>query len=151
LKGNPFRDYGECGAVKEVIRMPNSNKVYQNWKKDDWDTLIYTITQKDCILMLGPDTAVETVDRQPRLLTEILANQLVQEINSETRKRINSDDLAQVSQYYAMEKGRKKLELNVSSFYKKKKDLCSDFHRNLAALPFYFTITTTPDTMFFNA
>lgn len=78
-------------------------KPYCNWEDEDWDTLIYAIKKNKCILMLGPDTSVETVDGQSCLLTESLANQLVKKLKSEARKRINSNDLAQVSQYYAIE------------------------------------------------
>ncbi len=126
---------------------------YCNWEDEDWDTLIYAINQNNCILMLGPDTAVETIDGQSRLLTETLANQLAERLDPETRKPLNPSDLAQVSQYYEMEKGRHTLEAKVASFYKdkEKQGLCSELHRNLAALPFYFTITTTPDSMFIKA
>jgi hypothetical protein len=126
-------------------------KLYCNWEDEDWDTLIYAINQNNCILMLGPDTAVETVDGQPRLLTECLANQLAERLKPGTLKQLDPSDLAQVSQYYEEEKGRQSLEARVASFYKEKQGLCSDLHRNLAALPFYFTITTTPDSMLINA
>jgi MinD-like ATPase involved in chromosome partitioning or flagellar assembly len=121
------------------------------WEDENWDTLIYTINQNNCILMLGPDTAVETVDGEQRLLTKILANHLAEKIEPGILERINPSDLAQVSQYYAMEKGRHFLEAQVASFYKYNKTLCSHLHLNLASLPFYFTITTTPDSMFINA
>jgi hypothetical protein len=124
---------------------------YCNWEDDDLDTLIYAINQDNCILMLGPDTAVETVDGLPRLLTESLANQLAERLDPGTRKPLNPSDLAQVSQYFAIEKGRQSLEAKVASFYSDKQELCSDLHRDLAALPFYFTITTTPDSMFIKA
>jgi hypothetical protein len=124
---------------------------YCDWEDEDWDTLIYAINQNNCILMLGPDTSVETVDGQPLLLTESLANLLAERLEPGTRKSLNLSDLAQVSQYYAIEKGRHTLEARTESFYKEKQGLCSDLHRNLAALPFYFTITTTPDSMLINA
>ena len=124
---------------------------YCDWEDENWEALIYAIKKNKCILMLGPDTAIEKVGGQPRLLTESLANQLAEKLKSETRKRINSNDLAQVSQYYAIEKGHNTLKVRAESFYKEKQDLCSDLHRDLAALPFYFTITTTPDAMLVNA
>jgi hypothetical protein len=124
---------------------------YCNWEGEDWDTLIYAINQNNCILMLGPDTAVETVDGQTWLLTEILANQLAERLEQGTRKPLDPSDLAQVSQYYEIEKGRQSLEARAASFYNEKQGLCSDLHRDLAALPFYFTITSTPDSMFINA
>ena len=124
---------------------------YCNWEDENWEALIYAIKKNKCILMLGPDTAIEKVGGQPRLLTESLANQLAERLEPGTRKLLNPSDLAQASQYYAIEKGRHTLEARAESFYKEKQDLCSDLHRDLAALPFYFTITTTPDSMFINA
>ena len=122
-----------------------------DWEDEDWDTLIYAVNQSNCILMLGPDTGVETVAGQTRLLTESLANQLAERLDPGTRDLLDPSDLAQVSQYFAIEKGRQSLEAKVATFYKEKQGLCSDLHRELAALPFYFTITTTPDSMLINA
>jgi len=130
--------------------MLDSKKMECKLDNDDLDTLIYAIKQKNCILMLGPDTATETVDEKTYLLTESLASQLAEELEQKTRERINPSDLAQVSQYYA-EKGRLRLESKASNFYKKKHALCNQLHQNLAKLPFYFTITTTPDSMLINA
>lgn len=124
---------------------------YCKWEDENWDTLIYAISQKNCILMLGPDTAVESVNGQPCLLTERLANQLAEKIEPGTLERINPSDLAQVSQYYAADKGRQNLEVQAAKFYKDKQGLCTGLHRDLATLPFYFTISTTPDSMFVNA
>jgi hypothetical protein len=130
----------------EVIKMANNNL-----EEEEWDTLIYSIRQGNCILMLGPDAAVEEVDGQTHLLTEILANQLAEKIDEETRGKINPSDLAQVSQYYSIERGRNSLEARASSFFYEREGMSTNLHRNLAALPFYFTITTTPDSMFLEA
>jgi hypothetical protein len=130
----------------EVIKMSTFD-----WDEENWDTLIYSIRQGNCILMLGPDAAVEEVDGQPHLLTEILANQLAEKIDTETREKINPSDLAQVSQYYSIERGRNSLEAKASSFFCERKGMNTNLHRNLAALPFYFTITTTPDNMLMEA
>jgi len=121
------------------------------WTDEDWETLNYAIQRKNCILMLGPGAAIDVVKKQPRLLTEILAEQLAENINPETKKKINLSDLAQVSQYYCIQKGRHSLEVRVRTFFNEKSSLSSTLHRNLADIDFYFTITTTPDNMFYEA
>lgn len=121
---------------------------YCDWEPENWDTLIYAIRKNNCILMLGPDAAAEAVNGTHRPLTEILANQLAEKIKPEIKKEINPSDLAQVSQQYFMEKGRFDLEARVAAFYNERLELTSDLHNNLAALPFYFTVTTTPENMF---
>jgi hypothetical protein len=103
---------------------------YCKWEDEDWDTLIYAIKKKNCILMLGPDTAVETVNGQPRLLTESLANQLAGKIEPVTLARINKSDLAQVSQYYPMDRGREDGEALKSrplNFMKKKRTFAATY------------------------
>jgi hypothetical protein len=122
---------------------------WKDWKDKDWDTLVYAIRKNSCILMLGPDAAIG--EGQERPLTEILAKELAEEIDLGDKENIDTWDLAQVAQCYCMSEGRQSLEARVSAFYEKRKNLCSDFHRDLAALPFYFTVTTTPDNMFIKA
>ncbi|MGE5342212.1 MAG: toll/interleukin-1 receptor domain-containing protein [Candidatus Omnitrophota bacterium] len=124
---------------------------YCDWDDDHFDTLIYSIRQNNCILMLGPDAATESIDGQPRVLTETLSGQLAERIDPVIKNHIHPFDLAQVSQNYCAEKGRLDLEARVSGFYKQRKSITSPLHQHLAALDFYFTITTTPDYMFSQA
>lgn len=121
------------------------------WDDENFDTLIYSICQKDCILMLGPDVETELVNEQPRALTELLAEQLASKLEESVKNQINSSDLAQVAQYYCADKGRLDLEKKVSDFYKERKTLTNTFHENLAALDFYLIITTTPASMLYEA
>lgn len=124
-------------------------ELYSEWEADNWDTLTYAIHQKNCILMLGPDAAA--ADGQKLPLTEILANDLGEKIDPQCREKINASDLAQVAQCYCNEKGRTGLEAKVAPFYEERKNLCGKIHRDLAALPFDFIVTTTPDNMLINA
>lgn len=119
------------------------------WEDENWETLLHAIKHKECILMLGPDVPCEVLEGKQRPLTEILANDLAKKIDGEAQEEINISDLAQVTGCYLMiENDRHKLEKEVSNFYSQRKDPCSDLYRNLAALPFYLTVTTTPDFMF---
>ena len=122
-----------------------------SWNDEDWATLIFTIQRGNCILMLGPDVAVEEVDDQSRPLTELLAKELSEKLRPEIGQNIDPYNLAQVSQYYRIEAGRNDLEFKVHSFYDKRRHLSSELHNNLAGLPFYFVITSTPDNMLGNA
>lgn len=124
---------------------------YGVWDDKKWADLIYAIRQKNCILMLGPDAAGVEVDGTQRVLTEILAEELAEEIDPEERKKINLSDLTQVAQYYYESTNRNRLERKVFEFYEERKNLCSKLHQDLAAVPFYFTVTTTPDNMFLEA
>jgi hypothetical protein len=117
---------------------------YHDWEEENWDTLIYSIQNKNCILMLGPDTAVEEVEGKRLTLTEILAKELAVSIKPEYREEINTSDLAQVAQYYCKEKGRDGLEVKVSNFYNERNEV-NDLYRCLAKLPFYLTVTVSHD------
>jgi hypothetical protein len=121
------------------------------WNEEDWGTLIYTIQRGNCLLMLGPDAAVEDVDEQPQPLTALLAKELFEKLRPEIQQNLDPSNLAQVAQYYRTERGRNDLEARVFSFYDARWPLDSDLHRHLATLPFYFTIMTTWDNMFCNA
>lgn len=123
------------------------------WKEKDWKALILAIQQDNCILMLGPDSAVEKVKSKSRVLTEILANQLAEDLDPHIKEKINTANLSEVSQHNVLEKklGRTDLEGEVQTFYQHRRSLCSQFHRDLAALPFYFIITSSPDYMFYEA
>lgn len=121
------------------------------WDDENFDTLIYSIRQKNCILMLGPDVETELVNGQPKVLTEILANQLAERIDQGIKEQINTHDLAQVSQNYCAKKGRLDLEAKVSNFYNQRRTLTGTLHQNLAEVDFYLIITTTPGNMTYEA
>ncbi|MCP4109425.1 MAG: toll/interleukin-1 receptor domain-containing protein [Desulfobacteraceae bacterium] len=121
------------------------------WDDEYWATLIYTIKQNDCILMLGPDASVEQVNGHSRPLAEVLANRLSEKIKPELREKIDNSSLAQVSMHYYMDTGKNDLRAKVADFYGSMQNQTSELHRNLAALPFYFTVTASPDNMFATA
>lgn len=122
------------------------------WNDEDWSTLIYTIRRKNCILMLGPDAAVEKADGQSRFLTEILANELAEKITSKVALwNENRSNLVQIAQYYCMETGKNTLEEKFYSFYDSRRRMTSQVHKDLASLPFYLAITSSPDHMLYEA
>jgi hypothetical protein len=124
----------------------------RNWEDDDWKTIIHTLSRRNCILMLGPEASPGKVNGHIRPLAEILANELAEKVKAKIEARkISPFDLPQVASYYCMEAGRNGLEAKVEMFYEEHLRLTSDFHKDLAVLPFYFAITSCPDRMFYNA
>jgi hypothetical protein len=129
----------------------------RKWDDAQWRPLIRSIRKQNCILMLGPDASREKAVRDSLPLTEILSNELYEEIKDgpmvegHRGRNIDPSNLAQVSHYYDIKNGRDALEAIVEDFYEQRMDMTSRFHSDLAALPFYLTITATPDKMFYNA
>jgi len=127
------------------------------WSDDDWRKLLLNIQQQNCVLMLGPDIPVQEAGDQAESLTKLLARELANELlelRPDMRSwNIDFSNLAQVAQYYCMglEKGRTELEEKVLAFYEKWQDQPIQIYTALADLPFYLTITTTPDALFYQA
>jgi hypothetical protein len=126
------------------------------WNEEDWSTLITAIELNTCILMLGPDASFEEVDGQFQPLTEIFSKKLAEgkEIKEAVEAwGIDRSNLAQVSLCYLFlpRLGRNSLLDKYRRFFKERRELTSEFYRNLAALPFYFAVISTPDFMFSQA
>ena len=123
------------------------------WVEDDWYALIHALKYKECILILGPDASVEDVGGQAHPLTELLANELSKRIEHQelTSWGIDPSDLVQVAQHYDLKKRKRTLHANIDAFYSERWELTSQFHRDVAVLPLYLVITSTPDNMLYNA
>ncbi|MCI0471745.1 MAG: TIR domain-containing protein, partial [Candidatus Aminicenantes bacterium] len=104
-----------------------------------------------CILMLGPETALAEVDGKSRLLSQHLADILTRDMEPRFKENIDPANLMEAAQYYCPQTnhGKTDLQLKIQAFYKKHGSaLTSDFHRDLAVLPFYLAINSSPDEMF---
>jgi len=125
------------------------------WKDDNWDSLIYAIRHKNCILLLGPQVAIEERDGEPVRCSVVLAKELAASLGPEkiASWKIDPGNLAQVGQYYVMDKGKGRMDLEskIEHFYLKRKELTTPTHRKLAELPFALIISSTPDSMFYQA
>ena len=121
-----------------------------NWKEDDWNALIHAIRKGKCILMLGPETALADVEGHPQLLSQSLANRLYRDMDPRFKENIDPSNLVDVSQLYCMQGGGKTdLQLKIRDFYTRHQSAFSgSFYRDLAALPFYLAILSSPDEMF---
>ena len=131
------------------------------WDERNWNALIYAIYRQKCILLLGPDSSLESIGSGQKLeevvedsrpYTEILANELAKETGEDLSKwDIDINDLPQVAQYYLVNNSPMELAERVIAFYAEKEEKTSQIHKNLALLPFYLTITSTFDNLLFNA
>ncbi|MGA3244842.1 MAG: toll/interleukin-1 receptor domain-containing protein [Bacteroidota bacterium] len=132
---------------------------YREWKDNDWQTLIYAIKNGNCILMLGPEASFEREGDLTRPLTEVLAKKLVASDESgESRTaiekwKVDLTNLAQVALCLITEgvKAHEELMPAVVDFYTARRKDTSEFHRDLAALPFYLTIVSTPDSLMYQS
>ena len=122
------------------------------WMEEDWEALVYAIQKGKCILMLGPEAALEEKDGKPQPLGESLANDLAASIKSPIKHELDLSNLMEVAHYYSLEYGGQiYLQNKVRKFYQKRQDLSSSFHRDLASLPFSMVINSSPDDMLFTA
>jgi hypothetical protein len=121
---------------------------------ENWQSLIHTIRQGNCILMLGSGASLESYNGKELPCSEIFANELAEKINEKIESwgiNLDTSNLAQIAQYYCMEKDRNMLEASATDFYLKRKNSTNELHKNLAALPFSFIITSAQDSMMCNA
>jgi hypothetical protein len=134
--------------------MPDSSTVQDtDWSDVDWEALIETIHNDHCVLMLGPDIAIP--DGEKLSLGWQLANELAalleDELTPKEYKKINPDNLPQVSQFYAHIKGDIYPRTKTRSFFESRRSQTSSLHRNLAALTFRIVMTSAHDEMFLRA
>ncbi len=121
------------------------------WNEEDWEILLYTLKQGNCILMLGPDASAETADGRWRPLTEQLAQEVFDMLDPEIQQNIDKSNLTQVLQYYYIKKKKSALHAKVHLFYEAKQQIENELYTYLAALPFHLIMTSTPDTLFYEA
>jgi hypothetical protein len=113
--------------------------------EDDWSALTYSIRQNNCILVLGPDLVTEKVKGKDVPLAKILSNTLAEKLEDKDQL-LDADNLMQAAQRYRNQKGRNALQAQVVSFYESRKNKPScELLKDLAALPFYLVLYSTPD------
>jgi hypothetical protein len=127
---------------------------FSTWDDESWQSIIHIIRNGNCILMLGGGTSLESSNGTTLPCEEVLADVLYGRIKDKAEiSGFNPDttNIAQLAQYYAMYKDRNLLEASASDFYLQRQDETSELHQNLAALPFKSIISTTFDSMLYNA
>jgi hypothetical protein len=109
----------------------------------DWDTLVLSINQGHCILMLGPDAVTENADGEGLPLMELFAQTLREQLADKGAppKQFNP---AQVAQAYQAKFERNGLLAAAKRFFPGKNQP-NQVLMDLAALPFKLIINTSPD------
>ena len=107
------------------------------------------------MLVLGPGASTDTSESLEVPLHLKLARELALtlRLSKDEKKDLNTEDLRHVSQILLDRQIRNPFLLQdmVVEFYRKFSGKTTDFHRNIAALPFELCITTTADDFMFNA
>lgn len=112
--------------------------------------LVERINRGDCVLVLGPRVAVRPGDPERRPLDQLLAEELIEAIGGAgTESTTNLHRAADL--YYRTRHDRVELDLAVQDFYEREASATTDFHRDLAKLPFRLCISASPDSLMFNA
>ena len=115
--------------------------------------LVERINRGDCVLVLGPRVAVRPDDPAREPLDTLLAQELIESIGvtgpegaASTMNLHRAADL-----YYRTRQDRVELDVAVQDFYEREASATTDFHRDLAKLPFRLCICASPDSLMFNA
>lgn len=109
--------------------------------------LVERINRGDCVLVLGPRVAVRPDDPERRPLDGLLAQELMESIGATAGESLHrAADL-----FYRTRQDRVELDVAVQDFYEREAGATTDFHRDLAKLPFRLCICASPDSLMLNA
>lgn len=115
-------------------------------------SLARQIQRGECILFLGPGAAIVPGETPERPLSVALSEVLAADPRIAQVKGLDHRDLRHVSQVlYEETKNLTFIQETAADFYASRTHLTTPFHVNMAALPFRFCLTTTPDDCLFNA
>ena len=126
----------------------------ENFSIDDKDRrelrmLLKLIRRESCVLVLGPRIAVRASDPRGATLDEVLIAKLHGSLTNSPAEKPSS--LHAAAELHYKEYGRTRLELEVEDFYSTEREATTEFHRDLAKLPFRLCISASPDNMMLNA
>jgi len=121
-----------------------------------WEGLASRIKGGNCVLVLGPGASTVSCGDEDVPIHVAFARDLAvdvgKQLSKEQRRDLNADDLRHVSQIWQeIRRNSALLQLKCERFYKQYTGETTEFHRNIAALPFQICITTTPDDFLFEA
>lgn len=113
--------------------------------------LVERIKRGDCVLVLGPRVAVRAGDPERVPLDELLAQELLDALGPDAPQGAQPMTLRRAADlYYRVRKDRDDLELTVQDFYAREAET-TDFHRDLAHLPFRLCVSASPDNLMLKA
>jgi len=115
--------------------------------------LVERINRGDCVLVLGPRVAVRPDDPERQPLDNLLARELIESLGVPAAEdKAASANLHRAADlYYRTRQDRVELDVAVQDFYEREASATTDFHRDLAKLPFRLCISASPDSLMLNA
>jgi len=115
--------------------------------QDDWNRLCETIRRGYCILVLGPDAAIDPDDENAPPLGDQLAKLLAEECAGNSESIPADIDLPLAAELFLQNqwKDRFDLEIRTDNFYRRFDSKTPLIHKNLASLPFRLIIKTSHD------
>lgn len=112
--------------------------------------LVERIRRGDCVLVLGPRASFRPGDPDRKPLDECLAAELVAAVGGNTSPgRLSLGHAADL--FYRDRQDRDELELAVREFFEREGVTTTDFHRDLAKLPFKLCVSASPDNLMVTA
>lgn len=129
------------------------NSAQSDAERRELRPLVERIKRGDCVLVLGPRVAIRANDPQRRPLDELLAEELLAGLGTEqSESALSRTNLRRAADlYYRLRQDREDLELAVQEFYAREGAATTDFHRNLAQLPFRLCVSASPDSFMLKA
>lgn len=115
-------------------------------QKHDWDPLVLSIVQGDCILMLGPDAVTDEANGSRQPILDLFATHLISKLPPDLAESLDGATFAEAAQVYRSKSGAGAYDLRneANTFFAVKKDAVDPVLSNLATLPFKLVINTTP-------
>lgn len=109
--------------------------------------LVERIHRGDCVLVLGPRVAFRLDDPERTPFDVLLAQELMGSVGGPSDATLHrAADLFQRAR-----QDRVELDIAVQDFYDREAGVTTDFHRQLAKLPFRLCISASPDSLMFQA
>jgi TIR domain/SIR2-like domain len=129
------------------------NSWQDNTELRELRSLVERIKRGNCVLVLGPRVAVRANDPDRQPLDELLACDLLASIGAQGSAPLLSPVTLRraADLYYSQRQDREDLELAVRDFYEREAGSTTDFHRDLARLPFRLCVSASPDSLMLTA
>ena len=111
--------------------------------------LVERIKRGNCVLVLGPRLAIRANDPDRRPLDELLARDLLASLGAQASETsLLPPSLRRAADlHYRLCQEREVLELAVQDFYAREAESTTDFHCDLAKLPFRLCVSASPDSL----
>jgi hypothetical protein len=129
--------------------LQNGEFQHRRQRSSELRMLLKLIKRESCVLVLGPRIAVRASDPRGPTLDEVLIAKLHGSLTNSPAEKPSS--LHAAAELHYKEYGTTRLELEVEDFYSTEREATTEFHRDLAKLPFRLCISASPDNMMLNA